>query len=87
MVQEIVNNTLKHAFAKHLIIDLRQGLTKLVMNIRDDGVGFNSETLNRENCGLGLKNIVSRANVLKADLYLSSSPGEGTSYTVEIPRS
>jgi signal transduction histidine kinase len=85
MVQEIVNNTLKHAFAKHLKIELRQELTKLVMNISDDGVGFNTETLNRENCGFGLKNIVSRANILKADLYLSSSPGEGTSYTIEIP--
>jgi NarL family two-component system sensor histidine kinase LiaS len=85
MIQEIVNNAIKHSKATSLIINLYSQNNKLIIKINDDGKGFNTETMKKESTGFGLKNILSRVDILKGDLYLASQPGKGTTYTIEIP--
>jgi signal transduction histidine kinase len=85
MVQEIVNNAIKHSGASLLKIELFPKQDKLIIIIADNGKGFDSETIKKESTGFGLKNILSRVDILKGDLYLAAQPGKGTTYTIEIP--
>jgi signal transduction histidine kinase len=85
MVQEIVNNAIKHSGASLLKIDLYLRQDKLIITIFDNGKGFDVETIKKDSSGFGLKNILSRTDILKGDLYLASQPGKGTTYTIEIP--
>ncbi len=84
MIQEMVNNTVKHASATNLSINITCAGGKLVITVADDGSGFNPESVRYESGGYGVRNILSRAAMLKADIYLASSPGKGTTYTIEI---
>lgn len=87
MIQEIVNNAIKHSEADSMIIDLVSKNGKIVIKIHDNGKGLPSETILKESRGLGLKNILSRVDILKGDLYLASKPHMGTTYTIELPNS
>lgn len=85
MVQEIINNAIKHSGATKLSINLFEKDRKLIITIHDNGKGFVTEKVIKETRGLGLKNILSRVNILLGDLYLASDPRNGTTYTIEIP--
>jgi signal transduction histidine kinase len=87
IIQEIVNNAIKHSGADSLNIDLYVVNEKLIIKIADNGKGFNTEKIKKESTGFGLKNLLSRVDILKGDLYLASEPGKGTIYTIEIPNS
>ncbi len=74
MVQEQLNNILKHAQASKIEIELKKEPTSLQVSINDNGKGFNpSEKRN----GIGLKNIKNRAEIYNGILQIISSPGEG----------
>ena len=85
MIQEIVNNAIKHSGASKLDINLFSNNNKLVVTLKDNGRGFSTEQATADNKGLGLKNILSRIDILRGDLYLASDSTNGTSYTIEIP--
>lgn len=85
MIQEIVNNAIKHSGASKLDINLFANNNKLVVTLKDNGRGFSTEQATADNKGLGLKNILSRIDILRGDLYLASDSTNGTSYTIEIP--
>ena len=85
IVQEIVHNTLKHAKATLLNIELAATDKKLVFTSEDNGIGFNYSSERNENTGLGLRNLLSRTEVMGGDMYVESAPGQGTKYTIEIP--
>lgn len=83
MLQEMLNNTIKHAKAKEIFIQLRREDDVLVLSYEDDGIGFDLEE--RKGTGLGLGNIESRANYLKGELSLDSREAGGCSYIIHIP--
>lgn len=85
MIQEIVNNAIKHSGADKITIGINTSKDKLIIKIQDNGKGFNNEKVKRESTGLGLKNILSRVDILKGEMYLVSEPTRGTSFTIEIP--
>ena len=87
MIQEIVNNAVKHSNASLLTINLRTVNDRTVIKIQVNGKGFNTDKIKKESGGFGLKNILSRVDILKGDLYLAAQPGRGTTYTIEIPNS
>jgi two-component system, NarL family, sensor kinase len=82
IVQEAVNNILKHADAKHIDIQLNGLNDHISIMIEDDGKGFDTTT---KKAGRGLKNIVTRSLWLKGNINIDSSPGRGTTITTEIP--
>src|SRR5690606_7053930 len=71
MVQEVTGNMLKHANAKNIYISLWLKEEKLLLEIRDDGRGFDTNVINSAK-GLGWKNIVARINLLNGKLQLYS---------------
>ena len=82
MTQELINNVLKHAGAGHasLIAGRRDG--QLILMIEDDGMGFDSR-IQKE--GYGLHHLAARANLLGGNLHIDSTPGKGTSVSINIP--
>ncbi len=85
VIQEIINNVLKHAKAKLIDITIEVKKNNLLVDIKDDGIGFNQELIIKNNKGLGLHNVLGRVDLLKGAVYLTTSPGHGTRYLIEIP--
>lgn len=82
IIQEMLNNALKYSQAKEVLIQLTKEDDEIVLLFEDDGVGFDIDNLKRK--GMGLENIKSRVDYLKATLNVDSRVGEGTSYMVHI---
>ncbi|HEV7783643.1 MAG TPA: PAS domain-containing protein [Chitinophagaceae bacterium] len=74
IVQEQITNIIKHANAKEVIIEIYQDKGVLILNIKDDGAGFD---LSSKRNGVGLQNISSRAELLDGQVIINSSPGNG----------
>jgi len=84
IVQESVNNILKHSHAHQVQIQLERDLHEVRLTVADDGVGFDREQ-SQDKKGLGLKNIGERVRMLKGQLKLESAAGRGTRLEVTIP--
>jgi two-component system NarL family sensor kinase len=81
IVQEIINNILKHAKASKLIIRLRITDVSISLVIIDNGIGFNTS---QNVAGLGLKNIELRSQLLKANWKFKSKPNFGTTFLLYL---
>jgi signal transduction histidine kinase len=81
--QEALNNALKHAQASHIQVHLRQNHSTVLLEIIDDGLGFDPSRA-RQQGGLGLRGMEERAARLGADLSVQSQPGAGTQVRVEV---
>jgi signal transduction histidine kinase len=84
VIQEVLNNAIKHADATTIRLVLRFGSTSLGVLISDNGKGFDLEE--KLNTGLGLKNLESRAEIAGARFRLKSKPGRGTSAILLIQK-
>jgi signal transduction histidine kinase len=83
IAQEALNNVLKHAHAQTIQLSLRQEQATLILEISDDGVGFDESRV-RATRGLGLRGIVERVAQLGGRLTMRSTPGAGTQIQVEV---
>jgi signal transduction histidine kinase len=84
VVQECVNNTIKHAGASTLDISLIRDKDGISGTIEDNGKGFDSTDQDKLK-GIGIKNISSRIEYLKGTVDFDSSPGRGTVVALHIP--
>jgi len=82
VIQELVNNTLKHAEASVIDLNINFQRSMLLITYKDNGVGLPE---NRTHQGLGLLNIESRIQSLKGDYTVLSRPGKGVEFGIEIP--
>jgi len=82
IVQEALNNVMKHAQAHQVLVSLHGEGDSVVVTVRDDGVGFDKAHLPLSG-GLGLDGMSERAIQIGADLRIDSEPGQGTAVTVE----
>lgn len=85
IVQELVNNAIKHARAENVLVQLHstdQGKL-LTVTVEDDGRGFDTVNLN-QSAGMGWKNIQSRVEFLKGKIDIESEINKGTSVLIEI---
>ncbi len=85
VVQESVNNTIKHAAASELDISINNSESGIDVLIEDNGKGFDTSFIAEEKEGLGLQNIRSRISFLKGTVHWDSSPGNGTVVAIHIP--
>ena len=89
MFQEIFNNMLKHSKATRVKVLLDYtGEDTFVMQIEDNGIGFNVEEKKQSvssSSGVGLKSLFNRAKLLGANLTLQSEPGKGTIVMIQLP--
>lgn len=83
LVQEVINNIIKHASASKITISLRQDQNDIFLSITDNGVGFITEEVSKN--GMGLSNLSRRTNAIQGELYIISVPGNGTTVTIKVP--
>lgn len=78
IVQESLNNVIKHAHASECFVILAENDTYYSLTIKDNGSGFVPETTE----GFGLKSIAERVNALRATYQINSSPAQGTTIII-----
>ncbi|MCC7159343.1 MAG: sensor histidine kinase [Ignavibacteria bacterium] len=83
VIQEIVNNIMKHSGAKNVSFIVRKSVMFIITEIDDDGVGF--ETKNHVKLGFGLINIEERLRMMKAVYEFTSEKGKGTKFKITVP--
>ncbi len=79
IVQESLNNLLKHADTSECFIVLSQTDDTYTLTIKDNGKGFSPA----QTTGFGLQSIKERAKVLNADFHLTAAPGQGTTLMIK----
>jgi len=84
VIQECVNNVIKHAGATRLDIQLAREDNEVSVTIEDNGKGFDS-TQREKFEGIGLKNMITRITYLKGTVDISSAPGKGTLVAIYVP--
>ncbi|MBD0333183.1 MAG: hypothetical protein ICV66_11040 [Chitinophagaceae bacterium] len=85
--QEAINNISKHAQAKRIEVALHYDNDKLLLSLKDDGIGI-PETANKQsiqNKGSGLINIKHHAAMINATLNINGEPGKGTEINLVVP--
>lgn len=85
LLQEVLNNVIKHANASLVTIRLFTEKKILCIDISDDGCGFDEKVVVDAKRGLGMQNILRRTGILKGKVYLETEPGKGTKYFFRIP--
>lgn len=85
IIQECINNTIKHAEASEIQISVAQQAGKIIAQISDNGKGFDPVTAHIRSDGMGLQSIKSRIELLKGRLDIHSAVGQGTDVYLEIP--
>ena len=84
IVQEGLNNVVKHARAREVRIFLTYGADSIRLELIDDGSGLNLEKASR-NGGVGLQSMQERAERLGGRLIIESAPGKGTRLILTVP--
>ncbi len=83
IIQELVNNAIKHSGASEILVQVRKDEDLLVMDVEDNGKGFDYQLVEKES-GMGLPGIQSRVIYWKGKLEIDSGDS-GTAVHVEIP--
>jgi PAS domain S-box-containing protein len=85
VVSELINNTIKHANAKNISINLFNSQKLLFLVYSDDGAGFDvDEKLFNQKDGMGLGNIVARIKSLRGKCDIAAVKGSGMDCTIEL---
>lgn len=84
IAQELFGNAVKHSEATAIQVELSKHGHSLVMSFRDNGIGFNIDDVKH---GFGLKNLRSRASLIKGKIDIYSKPSSGTLTTINVPLS
>jgi signal transduction histidine kinase len=82
IVQEAIQNAVKHSKAENITIDVSHSTSSLIVNIIDNGVGFNEDIITSS---LGLKNMKHRTQLLGGTIDWISSPGSGSTVILKLP--
>lgn len=82
VMQEQINNILKHSHACEVRISLQEEDNHAVLTISDNGLGFDKV---KRTDGIGMKNMKSRSELLNGNFYIDSEPGKGCMISVSIP--
>lgn len=85
IIQEVANNAIKHAAATEVLVDFKTTHNLLHIQITDNGRGFDARKEASDTTGIGLRNMLSRTQVINGKMFLEAVPGKGTSYSFEIP--
>jgi len=81
ILTECINNTLKHAEAKNISINIEKDYNLIYLVYSDDGKGFDISEELKKNSGTGLQNILNRIKSIGGNIKINSHQGKGTMIT------
>ncbi len=81
MIQEVINNIVRHASADKISLEAKNENDVLVITLGDNGKGFDRRAIS---AGSGLRNLTNRAKMINAELAINSQPGHGTTVNISI---
>ncbi len=81
MIQELIGNTLKHAGAKNIFIEMKGQGSRFLLNYSDDGKGF---VVDKGKNGLGIKSIESRLKLVGGKMDITTNEGKGVRFSMDI---
>jgi signal transduction histidine kinase len=84
IIQEFVNNILKHSKASNAVIKLKEKDGQILVQVSDDGIGFDKTKIGTKD-GLGINQIEARIHMMRGKFSIISYKGEGTQIKVELP--
>ncbi|PCJ26331.1 MAG: hypothetical protein COA97_05990 [Flavobacteriales bacterium] len=84
IIQEFINNSIKHSNATEIRIKLENNKEHIILNLKDNGIGFNINDMKLSK-GHGLKNIKNRIESLKGKASMNSIMNEGTEFNISFP--
>lgn len=84
IIQEFVNNVLKHSKASKAIVRIEDKEGKLIINIQDNGIGFDKKKI-PEKDGLGINQIDARIQMMKGEFNIDSNSENGTKIAIVLP--
>jgi signal transduction histidine kinase len=84
VIAELVNNTLKHAQAKNINLEVMVKENNLMVTYRDDGIGL-AQSISTSSTGMGMNNIESRLNLIDADWQLNNPVTGGYEISINVP--
>lgn len=84
VTKELINNTLRHADAQHILIDLKSIDNQVILYYRDDGSGFDLEEAMKSRSGLGLYNILNKVKTIHGTCDLNTTKGKGMFMTISV---
>ncbi|MEN9571027.1 MAG: hypothetical protein RL172_2258 [Bacteroidota bacterium] len=83
IVQEALNNTVKHAQAKNIDVTLHYSTALFKLTVQDDGIGFDPQQVKASETGIGLKNMYNRARMIGGEVLIESGQNkEGTKLSI-----
>jgi len=85
LVQESLNNALKHASPRHIQVSVSVKSPEVVIVVEDDGCGFDPQEPSSRRTGIGLPGLRERVRILSGVMELSSTRGKGTLFRCRIP--
>ncbi len=83
IVQELLNNVMKHAQAQEVFVQVSREDDQLHISVEDDGVGFDADSPART--GIGLAGIRTRVGLLGGTFTINSRAGRGTGFFLQLP--
>ncbi|HMQ51586.1 MAG TPA: GAF domain-containing sensor histidine kinase [Anaerolineae bacterium] len=89
IIQETVNNAIKHAQATSVTVSLKETAERLIATVTDDGVGFDVEATMREYAtrgSLGMINLRERAEAVGGEFVMESTSASGTRVVIDVPK-
>ncbi len=84
VTKELINNTLRHAQAKNVLIDLKSIDSQIIFYYRDDGTGFDQDAAMKNRSGLGLYNILNKVKTINGTCDLNTTRGKGMFMTISV---
>jgi len=82
LLQEVINNIIKHSSATEIVIDLDHAQGKLSLSITDNGIGFFVEEVKK---GMGLSNLLKRTKAIQGEIDILSALNKGTTIAIKVP--
>lgn len=82
IIQELINNAIKYAQCKKVIVSFSGNGQNIEMVYNDDGIGFD---VNQDKSGMGISNINTRIHLLKGTIYYESNAKNGTKFVFKFP--
>ncbi|MDJ1470778.1 PAS domain-containing sensor histidine kinase [Xanthocytophaga flava] len=85
IVQELINNILKHSRARMALVKITRNGTDIFIQVKDNGIGFEVEREMANGKGIGLSSIQNRVVLLSGTVNVHSQPNQGTQISILLP--